>query len=119
MTAAATTGAPAIAAPALAVAVARPAPSVRAVPVTRIAAGDLVLVALPLLAAAATWVVSLTMGATLLPSEQRLLALGLVAAGPLGSLGTLAARAWQPRLGPLVALSALAAVAIVARAVVG
>jgi hypothetical protein len=52
-------------------------------------------------------------------STARLEALALVACGPLTALGILAARAWWPRLTGLVTVTALSALVLLGRAVMG
>jgi hypothetical protein len=52
-------------------------------------------------------------------TTARLEALALVACGPLAALGILAARAWWPRLTGLVTVSALSALVLLGRAVMG
>lgn len=83
------------------------------------ATGAILVIGAPLAAAAVTWVASLVAGVTLPPADGRLLTLALALAGPLGALATVAARAWYPRLQPLVSATAVIAVALVARVVVG
>ena len=68
--------------------------------------GTLILLSLaPTVAAAATWALVVVSGADQGP-HARGLAAGLVTMGPLGSAGVLVARAWWPRLAPLVAVTA-------------
>jgi hypothetical protein len=55
-----------------------------------------------------------------MPVEHlRPLALALLAAGPAGALAGLAAQTWFPRLVGLVAITALAALGLVGRALLG
>lgn len=73
----------------------------------------------PILAAAALW--NLTVAADQLlevdVTRLRLVSTALILAGPGGSIGTLMARIWWPRLVGLVSLTALCALALLTRAV--
>ena len=73
--------------------------------------------AVPLVAAAAMWGAAAIIGRLDLPTtELRPISLALVASGPLAALATLAARTWFPRLVGLVAISAVAALILLGRA---
>lgn len=82
---------------------------------TRSAADALVLGA-PLAVAAALWVAWVMVGVGFSPADARLMTLALGLGGVGGALGAAAARAWYPRLGPLVSMTAVSALALVARA---
>jgi hypothetical protein len=74
----------------------------------------------PALAAGAVWLTAALTGRLEMPVEQlRPLALALLAAGPAGALAGLAAQTWFPRLVGLVAITALAALGLVGRALLG
>lgn len=75
----------------------------------------------PMVAAGLVWAaVAMTHPAVTAPRAfSGLLAVTLMLAGPLASIGVFAARLWWPRLSPLVAATALAALLLAARAVVG
>jgi hypothetical protein len=74
----------------------------------------------PALAAGAVWLTAAITGRLEMPVEQlRPVALALLAAGPAGALAGLAAQAWFPRLVGLVAITALAALGLVGRAILG
>lgn len=76
--------------------------------------------AVPLVAAAAMWGAAAIIGRLDLPTtELRPISLALVASGPLAALATLAARTWFPRLVGLVAISAVAALILLGRALLG
>lgn len=62
----------------------------------------------PTVVAAVTWVLVVVVGGDHGPQAPGLSA-GLLTMGPLGSSGVLMARAWWPRLAPLVALTAILA----------
>jgi hypothetical protein len=71
--------------------------------------GTLIVLSLaPTIVAAATWVLVVIVGGDHGPQAAGLSA-GLLTMGPLGSSGVLMARAWWPRLAPLVALTAILA----------
>jgi hypothetical protein len=71
----------------------------------------------PVIGAGAIWLIAWARGELALPVEElRPIALALLAIGPAGALAALAARAWYPRLQGLVTLTALAALALVGRA---
>ncbi|MDH4334109.1 MAG: hypothetical protein OEW24_02440 [Chloroflexota bacterium] len=72
----------------------------------------------PLAAAAAVWIAWVIGGAIFSPTDGRLLTLALALGGIGGALGAAAARAWYPRLGPLVSMTAVSALALVARAAI-
>ncbi|HEY4767931.1 MAG TPA: hypothetical protein VII26_03250, partial [Candidatus Limnocylindria bacterium] len=82
------------------------------------AIGEVLVLAAPLAAAAAVWITWVVGGANFSPSDARLLTLALALGGIGGALGAVAARAWYPRLGPLVSMTAVAALALVARAAI-
>lgn len=74
----------------------------------------------PAIAAAAVWLWASFGGRLEMPIEQlRPVAVALLAAGPAGALAGLAARTWFPRLLGLVAITALAALGLVGRALLG
>ena len=71
--------------------------------------GTLIVLSLaPSIVAALTWVLVVVAGGDHGPQAPGLSA-GLLTMGPLGSSGVLVARAWWPRLAPLVALTAILA----------
>src|SRR5438093_1604214 len=77
-------------------------------------------VVMPLATVAVIWIVALLGGhleAT--TPEARYLVLSLVLCGPVAALGMLITRAWQPRLGGLVACSAFAAQVLLVRVLIG
>lgn len=75
-------------------------------------------IALPLVGAGIAWIAVTLTGRPALPaSEGRLLLAGLALVGPIGAIGGLIARAWYPRLGVLVAASAIAALAMLTRTI--
>jgi len=80
--------------------------------------GEVLVLGAPLAAAAAVWITWFVGGAIFSPTDARLLTLALALGGIGGALGALAARAWYPRLGPLVSMTAVAALALVARAAI-
>jgi hypothetical protein len=74
----------------------------------------------PLVVAAAMWSVAVIIGRLDLPTtELRPISLALVASGPLAALAALAARTWFPRLVGLVAITAVAALILLGRALLG
>jgi hypothetical protein len=74
----------------------------------------------PAVAAAAVWLTAVLTGRLDMPLEQlRPVALALLAAGPVGALAGLAAQTWFPRLVGLVAVTALAGLGLVGRALLG
>jgi hypothetical protein len=74
----------------------------------------------PAVAAGAVWLTAAITGRLEMPVEHlRPLALALLAAGPAGALAGLAAQTWFPRLVGLVAITALAALGLVGRALLG
>ena len=118
------TGAPREAAPVTAPTVARPRqraqwqrPAWLAVPgpATVVAALP---IALPLIGAGIAWIAVTVTGRPALPiDEARILLAALVLVGPLGALGGLIARTWYPRLGGLVMVSSVAALAMLTRTI--
>jgi hypothetical protein len=100
--------------PERAVAERRPFP----IPTTRLLAYGVAVT--PALVAGAVWLTAALTGRLEMPVEQlRPLALALLAAGPAGALAGLAAQTWFPRLVGLVAITALAALGLVGRALLG
>jgi hypothetical protein len=74
----------------------------------------------PALTAAAVWIAALVSGRLDAPlPEARYVMLAFVLSGPVAAVGMLIARAWQPRVGGLVAWSALAAQVLLVRALIG
>ena len=64
------------------------------------------------------WIAITVTGRPALPADEtRLLLLGLALVGPVGALGGFIARTWYPRLGGLVSLSAIAALAMLTRTI--
>jgi hypothetical protein len=79
-----------------------------------------VLPALPVLAAAGVWIAAALQARLVLPVEQlRPVALALLAVGPAAALAGIAARVWFPRLVGLVAITSLAALVLVGKALLG
>jgi hypothetical protein len=78
----------------------------------------IVLTLLPTVTALAAWMAITILGADQRPTADRLLA-GLVAVGPVASLGVLLARRWWPRLAPLVAFTSVTALGLVAWSLTG
>ena len=79
-----------------------------------------VLPALPVLAAAGVWIAAALQARLVLPVEQlRPVALALLAVGPAAALAGVAARVWFPRLVGLVAITSLAALVLVGKALLG
>jgi hypothetical protein len=76
------------------------------------------LVGLPLLGAGTLWLVAALTG-QLQADGARLIVLALALAGPAGTLGALLARMWWPRLAPLVTSSALLALVLIGRNLIG
>ncbi|MEX0625091.1 MAG: hypothetical protein WD402_00930 [Chloroflexota bacterium] len=75
-------------------------------------------IALPLIGAAIAWTAVTVTGRPALPiDEARILLAALVLVGPLGAIGALIARVWYPRLGGLVMVSSLAALAMLTRTI--
>ena len=75
-------------------------------------------IALPLVGAGIAWITVTLTGRPVLPADEaRLLLAAMVLAGPVGALGAFIARTWYPRLGGLVAASAIAALALLARTI--
>ncbi|MEO6058931.1 MAG: hypothetical protein ABIQ05_03015 [Candidatus Limnocylindria bacterium] len=114
----------AMAAPAAAVAsVAAPRVSARTVVRSRVRIDvrtitEALVLGAPLAAAAVVWIAWVIGGAIFSPTDARLLTLALALGGIGGALGAAAARVWYPRLGPLVSMTAVCALALVARAAV-
>lgn len=74
----------------------------------------------PAVAAAAVWLTAAITGRLEMPVEQlRPVALAMLAAGPAAALAGLAAQTWFPRLVGLVAITALASLGLVGRALLG
>lgn len=75
-------------------------------------------IALPLIGAGIAWIAVTITGRPELPLEEaRILLAALVLIGPVGALGGLIARAWYPRLGGLVMVSSVAALAMLTRTI--
>lgn len=75
-------------------------------------------IALPLIGAGIAWIAVTVTGRPALPiDEARILLAALVLVGPLGALGGLIARAFYPRLGGLVMVSSVAALAMLTRTI--
>ena len=75
-------------------------------------------IALPLIGAAIAWTAVTVTGRPALPiAEARILLAALALVGPLGAAGALIARTWYPRLGGLVMISSLAALAMLTRTI--
>jgi hypothetical protein len=75
-------------------------------------------IAIPLIGAAMAWTAVTVTGRPALPiDEARILLAALALVGPLGALGGLIARAWYPRLGGLVMVSSVAALALLTRTI--
>ena len=75
-------------------------------------------VALPLIGAAIAWTAVTVTGRPTLPvAEARILLTSLFLVGPVGAAGALIARAWYPRLGGLVMISSVAALAMLTRTI--
>ncbi|MEO8639308.1 MAG: hypothetical protein ABI458_05260 [Chloroflexota bacterium] len=75
-------------------------------------------IALPLIGAGIAWIAVTVTGRPALPiDETRILLAALVLVGPLGALGGLIARAFYPRLGGLVMISSVAALAMLTRTI--
>jgi hypothetical protein len=74
--------------------------------------------ALPLVGAGIAWIAVTVTGRPVLPADEaRLLLAAIVLAGPVGALGAFIARTWFPRLGGLVTVSSIAALALLARTI--
>ncbi len=74
----------------------------------------------PVIGAGVIWLIAYVRGDLSLSVEElRPLALALLAAGPVGALAALVARAWYPRLQGLVTLTALTGVVLVGRVLLG
>ncbi len=75
-------------------------------------------VALPLIGAGIAWTAVTVTGRPALPvDEARILLTALALVGPLGAAGALIARTWYPRLGGLVMVSSVAALAMLTRTI--
>jgi hypothetical protein len=75
-------------------------------------------IALPLIGAAIAWTAVTVTGRPTLPiAEARILLTALFLVGPVGAAGALIARAWYPRLGGLVMISSVAALAMLTRTI--
>jgi hypothetical protein len=75
-------------------------------------------IALPLLGAGIALIAVAVSGRPALPiDETRILLAALALIGPVGALGALIARAWYPRLGGLVMVSSVAALALLTRTI--
>ncbi|HEY8921904.1 MAG TPA: hypothetical protein VIN32_04665 [Candidatus Limnocylindria bacterium] len=75
-------------------------------------------IALPLIGAGIAWIAVTVTGRPALPvDEARILSTALVLVGPLGALGGLIARTWYPRIGGLVMVSSVAALAMLTRTI--
>jgi len=75
-------------------------------------------IAFPLVAAGIAWIAITVTARPVLPADEgRLLLLGLALVGPVGALGGFIARTWYPRLGGLVSVSAIAALAMLTRTI--
>jgi hypothetical protein len=75
-------------------------------------------IALPLIGASIAWVAVAVTGRPVLPiDESRILLAALALVGPAGALGGLIARTWYPRLGGLVTVSSVAALAMLTRTI--
>lgn len=75
-------------------------------------------IALPLVGAGIAWAAVAFTGRPVLPPEEaRLLLAAIVLAGPAGALGAFIARTWYPRLGGLVTVTSMAALALLARTI--
>ncbi len=87
-------------------------------PIDSKAITEVLVIGAPLAAAAAVWIAWVVSGASYAPADARALTLALGLGGVGGALGSVAARAWYPRLGPLVSITAVSALALVARAAI-
>ena len=75
-------------------------------------------IALPLIGAGIAWAAVTVTGRPVLPiDEARILLAALALVGPVGAVGALIARIWYPRLGGLVMLSSVAALAMLTRTI--
>ena len=74
----------------------------------------------PVIGAGLIWLIAYVRGDLSLSIEElRPIALALLAVGPAGALAALAARAWYPRLQGLVTITALTALVLVGRVLLG
>jgi len=73
----------------------------------------------PLLASGVAWLVTAPATASVAGTSPRILALALSLGGPAAAVGVLATRAWWPRMTGLVAITAVGALMMVARAAAG
>jgi hypothetical protein len=75
-------------------------------------------IALPLIGAGIAWTAVTVTGRPVLPiDEARILLAALALVGPVGAVGALIARIWYPRLGGLVMISSVAALAMLTRTI--
>jgi hypothetical protein len=75
-------------------------------------------IALPLIGAGIAWTAVTVTGRPSLPiDEARILLAALALVGPLGAVGGLIARTWYPRLGGLVMVTSISALAMVTRTI--
>ena len=75
-------------------------------------------IALPLIGAAIAWTAVTVTGRPALPvAEARILLAALALVGPVGAAGGFIARTWYPRLGGLVMISSVAALAMLTRTI--
>ncbi len=75
-------------------------------------------IALPLIGAGIAWTAVAVTGRPVLPvDESRILLAALALVGPVGAIGALIARLWYPRLGGLVMISSVAALAMLTRTI--
>jgi hypothetical protein len=75
-------------------------------------------IALPLIGAGIAWAAVTITGRPVLPiDEARILLAALALVGPVGAVGALIARIWYPRLGGLVMVSSVAALAMLTRTI--
>jgi hypothetical protein len=75
-------------------------------------------IALPLIGAGIAWTAVTVTGRPALPiDEARILLAALALVGPLGALGGLIARTWYPRLGGLVMVTSISALAMLTRTI--
>ena len=74
----------------------------------------------PVIGAGLIWLIAYLRGDLSVSVEElRPIALALLAVGPAGALAALAARAWYPRLQGLVTITALTALVLVGRVLLG
>ncbi len=107
-----------VAEPPVATAVRRQRPRARRVRDDQLLAFGLALT--PVIGAGLIWLIAYLRGDLSLSIEElRPIALALLAVGPAGALAALAARAWYPRLQGLVTITALTALVLVGRVLLG